>query len=166
MVCSSPEVETETEAGGAADGGRHSVQDRRKIMGFEVCPSSRGTSVDSDRLEYLVKDDAQSNMNHSSRLGNHAPPTFGSSPNLATLVVYINGSQVEDRDSMAVHILEAFMDYSNPAAALFRDLGGLDDTISWLKVEISYVENGSKQGCASTAVYSSGCSGSQVGAGE
>ena len=47
--------------------------------------------------------------------------------------------------STAVHILEAFMDYSNPAAALFRDLGGLDDTISRLKVEVSFVENGSKQ---------------------
>ncbi|KAK6934616.1 HUWE1/Rev1, ubiquitin binding region [Dillenia turbinata] len=47
--------------------------------------------------------------------------------------------------SMAVHILEAFMDYSNPAAALFRDLGGLDDTISRLKLEVSYIEKGSKQ---------------------
>lgn len=47
--------------------------------------------------------------------------------------------------STAVHILEAFMDYSNPAAALFRDLGGLDDTISRLKVEVSHIENGSKQ---------------------
>lgn len=47
--------------------------------------------------------------------------------------------------STAVHILEAFMDYSNPAAALFRDLGGLDDTISRLKVEVSHVENGLKQ---------------------
>lgn len=47
--------------------------------------------------------------------------------------------------STAVHILEAFMDYSNPAAALFRDLGGLDDTISRLKVEVSHVENCSKQ---------------------
>ncbi|CAK7324495.1 unnamed protein product [Dovyalis caffra] len=45
----------------------------------------------------------------------------------------------------AVHILEAFMDYSNPAAALFRELGGLDDTISRLKVEVSHVENCSKQ---------------------
>lgn len=45
----------------------------------------------------------------------------------------------------AVHILEAFMDYINPAAALFRELGGLDDTISRLKVEVSYVENGSNQ---------------------
>lgn len=47
--------------------------------------------------------------------------------------------------STAVHILEAFMDYSNPAAALFRDLGGLDDTIYRLNVEVSYVEAGSKQ---------------------
>ncbi|XP_076889696.1 E3 ubiquitin-protein ligase UPL1-like [Bidens hawaiensis] len=43
--------------------------------------------------------------------------------------------------SSAVHVLEAFMDYSNPAAALFRDLGGLDDTISRLKIEVSHVEN-------------------------
>ncbi|KAK9941207.1 hypothetical protein M0R45_017826 [Rubus argutus] len=47
--------------------------------------------------------------------------------------------------STSVHILEAFMDYSNPAAALFRDLGGLDDTISRLQVEVSHVENGPKQ---------------------
>ncbi|OVA20116.1 Ubiquitin-associated domain/translation elongation factor EF-Ts [Macleaya cordata] len=47
--------------------------------------------------------------------------------------------------STAVHVLEAFMDYSNPAAALFRDLGGLDDTIARLKVEVSHVEEkGSK----------------------
>ncbi|GMH25044.1 hypothetical protein Nepgr_026887 [Nepenthes gracilis] len=49
--------------------------------------------------------------------------------------------------STAVHVLEAFMDYSNPAAALFRDLGGLDDTISRLKAEVSIVENGLKQPC-------------------
>ncbi|GKV44584.1 hypothetical protein SLEP1_g51748 [Rubroshorea leprosula] len=47
--------------------------------------------------------------------------------------------------SMAVHILEAFMDYCNPAAALCRDLGGLDETISRLKLEVSSVENSSKQ---------------------
>ncbi|XP_042519571.1 E3 ubiquitin-protein ligase UPL1-like isoform X2 [Macadamia integrifolia] len=47
--------------------------------------------------------------------------------------------------STAVHVLEAFMDYSNPAAALFRDLGGLDDAIARLKVEVSYVEKGSKK---------------------
>ena len=46
----------------------------------------------------------------------------------------------------AVHILEAFMDYSNPATALFRELGGLDDTISRLKVEVSHVEDCKQQG--------------------
>ncbi|KAI3496711.1 hypothetical protein L1887_39084 [Cichorium endivia] len=46
----------------------------------------------------------------------------------------------------AVHVLEAFMDYSNPAAALFRDLGGLDDTIYRLKVEVSHVESGTGTG--------------------
>ncbi|XP_076930173.1 E3 ubiquitin-protein ligase UPL1-like, partial [Bidens hawaiensis] len=44
--------------------------------------------------------------------------------------------------SIAVHVLETFMDFSNPAAALFRDLGGLDDAISRLKIEVSHVENG------------------------
>ncbi|XP_018490001.1 E3 ubiquitin-protein ligase UPL1 isoform X2 [Raphanus sativus] len=43
--------------------------------------------------------------------------------------------------STAVHILEALMDYSNPAAALFRDLGGLDDTIFRLKLEVSLTED-------------------------
>ncbi|OIW00674.1 hypothetical protein TanjilG_09643 [Lupinus angustifolius] len=45
----------------------------------------------------------------------------------------------------AVRIFEAFMDYSNQAAALFRDLGGLDDTISRLNIEVSHVESGGKQ---------------------
>ncbi|GAB2297124.1 E3 ubiquitin-protein ligase upl1 [Dionaea muscipula] len=49
--------------------------------------------------------------------------------------------------STAVHVLEAFMDYSNPAAALFRDLGGLDNTVFRLEVEVSIIENGSKQPC-------------------
>lgn len=47
--------------------------------------------------------------------------------------------------STAVHILEAFMDYSNPAAALFRDLGGLDDTIFRLKLEVSHTEDDLKE---------------------
>ncbi|KAL0353502.1 UNVERIFIED_CONTAM: E3 ubiquitin-protein ligase UPL1 [Sesamum angustifolium] len=64
--------------------------------------------------------------------------------------------------STAVHVLEAFMDYSNPAAALFRDLGGLDDTISRLMVEVSHVENGSKQQSTSLDVDGSECGGSQV----
>ncbi|KNA23829.1 hypothetical protein SOVF_020560 [Spinacia oleracea] len=45
----------------------------------------------------------------------------------------------------AVHVLEGFMDYSNPAAALFRDLGGLDETINRLKVEVSAIEDGLQQ---------------------
>lgn len=47
--------------------------------------------------------------------------------------------------STSVHVLEAFMDYSNPAAALVRDLGGLDDAISRLKVEVSCVDRCSIQ---------------------
>ncbi|KAG0455687.1 hypothetical protein HPP92_023475 [Vanilla planifolia] len=47
--------------------------------------------------------------------------------------------------STAVHVVEGFLDFNNPTAALFRDLGGLDDTISRLKVEVSYVENISKR---------------------
>lgn len=40
----------------------------------------------------------------------------------------------------AVHVLEAFMDYSNPAATSFRDLGGLDSTIARLKLEVCHFE--------------------------
>ncbi|KAL1556169.1 E3 ubiquitin-protein ligase upl1 [Salvia divinorum] len=65
--------------------------------------------------------------------------------------------------STAVHVLEAFMDYSNPAAALFRDLGGLDDTISRLMVEVSHVENGIKQQSTSGDLESSEYSGSEIG---
>ncbi|KAH7849294.1 hypothetical protein Vadar_015838 [Vaccinium darrowii] len=90
----------------------HLAEDPGRTLALEVRlvqvhPSSCGSSVDSDRLEYLVKDDAQSNVNHSSRLGNHPPPTFGSSPNLEALVVHINGSQVEDGDSV-VHSASRF----------------------------------------------------------
>ncbi|KAK4341923.1 hypothetical protein RND71_037739 [Anisodus tanguticus] len=67
--------------------------------------------------------------------------------------------------SMAVHVLEAFMDYSNPAAALFRDLGGLDDTISRLNVEVSRVENGVKLPTASSDLESSDFNSSQIVAG-
>ncbi|KAL8462223.1 hypothetical protein ACS0TY_033325 [Phlomoides rotata] len=64
--------------------------------------------------------------------------------------------------STAVHVLEAFMDYSNPAAALFRDLGGLDDTISRLMVEVSHVESGTKQQNTSTDLESSEHGGTKV----
>ncbi|KAG0454477.1 hypothetical protein HPP92_023769 [Vanilla planifolia] len=43
--------------------------------------------------------------------------------------------------STAVHVVEGFLDFNNPTAALFRDLGGLDDTISRLKVEIHHYES-------------------------
>jgi hypothetical protein len=46
--------------------------------------------------------------------------------------------------SAAVHILEAFMDYSNPAGTLFRDLGGLGDTVARLKLEVTRVADGAK----------------------
>ncbi|KAI8536930.1 hypothetical protein RHMOL_Rhmol10G0295000 [Rhododendron molle] len=68
----------------------------------QVHPTSCGTSVDSDRLDSLVNDDAQS-----SRVGNHPPPTFGSSPNLEALALHVNGSQVEDGDSV-VHSASRF----------------------------------------------------------
>ncbi|KAM3302623.1 E3 ubiquitin-protein ligase UPL1 [Capsicum chacoense] len=67
--------------------------------------------------------------------------------------------------SMAVHVLEAFMDYSNPAPALFRDLGGLDDTIARLNVEVSRVENGVKLPAASSDLESSDLNSSQIVAG-
>ncbi|KAF7129597.1 hypothetical protein RHSIM_Rhsim10G0204900 [Rhododendron simsii] len=90
----------------------HLAEDPACRLAFEVRlvqvrPSSCGTSVDSDRLDSLVNDDAQSNVNHSSRLGNHPPPTFGSSPNLEALALHVNGSQVEDGDSV-VHSASRF----------------------------------------------------------
>ncbi|KAL4185741.1 hypothetical protein AMTRI_Chr10g7440 [Amborella trichopoda] len=47
--------------------------------------------------------------------------------------------------STAVHVLEAFMDYSNSSDSLFRDLGGLDDTIFRLKFEVCSIEKGSRK---------------------
>ncbi|CAA3019978.1 E3 ubiquitin- ligase UPL1-like [Olea europaea subsp. europaea] len=64
--------------------------------------------------------------------------------------------------STAVHVLEAFMDYSNPAAALFRDLGGLDDTILRLKMEVSHVDSALNQQSTSIDLDSLECTGSQV----
>ncbi|KAG9144120.1 hypothetical protein Leryth_013765 [Lithospermum erythrorhizon] len=61
--------------------------------------------------------------------------------------------------SAAVNVLEAFMDYSNPAAALFRDLGGLDDAISRLEVEVSHTATVALQ--ASDEMDSSDCCSSQ-----
>ncbi|KAK3132463.1 hypothetical protein QOZ80_6AG0522110 [Eleusine coracana subsp. coracana] len=47
--------------------------------------------------------------------------------------------------STAVHVIESFLDYHNPSSALFRDLGGLDDTIARLKIEVSLVDTDSKK---------------------
>ncbi|CAI5971391.1 unnamed protein product, partial [Closterium sp. NIES-65] len=40
----------------------------------------------------------------------------------------------------SVQILEAFMDFSNPAAALFRELNGLDMCVDRLRLEVARVE--------------------------
>ncbi|KAF8750432.1 hypothetical protein HU200_012382 [Digitaria exilis] len=42
--------------------------------------------------------------------------------------------------STAMHVIDSFLDYHNPSSALFRDIGGLDDTIERLKIEVSQVE--------------------------
>ncbi|KEH31409.1 E3 ubiquitin-protein ligase UPL1-like protein [Medicago truncatula] len=80
----------------------------------------------------------------SSSSGCSAMREAGFIPTLLPLLKDINPQHLHLVEK-AVRILEAFMDYSNPAAALFRDLGGLDDTISRLKIEVSHVENGGKQ---------------------
>jgi hypothetical protein len=46
--------------------------------------------------------------------------------------------------SAAMHILEAFMEYSKPAGTWFRDLGGLNDTVARLKLEEAHAEEGSQ----------------------
>ena len=39
----------------------------------------------------------------------------------------------------AVKILQKFMDYNNPAVTLFRDIGGLDNTIKRLQFQVTSV---------------------------
>ncbi|KAI0492443.1 hypothetical protein KFK09_026716 [Dendrobium nobile] len=58
--------------------------------------------------------------------------------------------------STAVHIIEGFLDFNNPSAALFRDLGGFDDTITRLKIEVACVENGSKRNAEGVLSHSKG----------
>ncbi|XP_078171361.1 E3 ubiquitin-protein ligase UPL1-like [Carex rostrata] len=41
----------------------------------------------------------------------------------------------------AVQVVEGLLDYHNPSSAVFRDLGGLDDSILRLKSEISVIES-------------------------
>ncbi|XP_020586141.1 E3 ubiquitin-protein ligase UPL1-like isoform X2 [Phalaenopsis equestris] len=58
--------------------------------------------------------------------------------------------------STAVHIIEGFLDFNNPSAALFGDLGGFDDTITRLKIEVANVENGSKRKAEGVLSHSRG----------
>lgn len=58
--------------------------------------------------------------------------------------------------STTVHIIEGFLDFNNPTAALFRDLGGFDDTITRLKIEVAHVENGSKRNAEGILSHSKG----------
>ena len=39
----------------------------------------------------------------------------------------------------AIKILQKFMDYNNPAVTLFRDLGGLDNTIKRLQFQVTII---------------------------
>ncbi|MCO5577300.1 hypothetical protein L7F22_031127 [Adiantum nelumboides] len=75
----------------------------------------------------------------SSSAGCAALREAGLIPTLLPLLKDTNPQHV-DLVTSAVHILEAFMDYSNPAGTLFRDLGGLDDTIMRFQYEVSHVE--------------------------
>ncbi|XP_075495888.1 E3 ubiquitin-protein ligase UPL1-like [Primulina tabacum] len=97
----------------------------------------------------------------SSSSGCSAMREAGFIPTLLPLLKDVNPQHLH-LVSTAVHVLEAFMDYSNPAAALFRDLGGLDDTITRLMVEVSYIENGSKQHNISVDLDCAGRGGSQI----
>ncbi|CAM6105472.1 unnamed protein product [Calypogeia fissa] len=76
-------------------------------------------------------------------------------PTLLPLLKDVNSLHVH-LVSSAVHILEAFMDFSNPAGTLFRDLGGLDDTIARLNLEVSRVEEGAVDQQAELQVDSKG----------
>lgn len=53
----------------------------------------------------------------------------------------------------AVKILQKFMDYSNPAVTLFRDLGGLDNTIRRLHFEVTRVVEFSEGNSVATSTY-------------
>ena len=51
----------------------------------------------------------------------------------------------------AVRILEAFMDFSPPAATVFREIGGLSDMIDRLKLEVQAAPVAGPQEADSTA---------------
>lgn len=125
----------------------------QKAIGSVVSNSSKWSVVFAEALLSLVT------VLVSSSSGCSAMREAGFIPTLLPLLKDADPQHLH-LVSTAVHVLEAFMDYSNPAAALFRDLGGLDDTISRLMVEVSHVENSTKQQSTSTDLESSeyGCS--------
>ncbi|KAF9590264.1 hypothetical protein IFM89_032042 [Coptis chinensis] len=53
---------------------------------------------------------------------------------------------------IAVHVLEAFMDYSNPKKCDRLETWGLDDTIARLKIEVCYIESGSEKSGVKTLI--------------
>ncbi|XVF77067.1 hypothetical protein PTKIN_Ptkin14bG0010000 [Pterospermum kingtungense] len=110
----------------------------QKAIDSVICNTSKWSVVFAEALLSLVT------VLVSSSSGCSAMREAGFIPTLLPLLKD-NDPQHLHLVSTAVNILEAFMDYSNPAAALFRDLGGLDDTISRLKLEVSYVGNSPKQ---------------------
>ncbi|XP_050383720.1 serine/threonine-protein kinase STY17-like [Argentina anserina] len=61
-------------------------------------PVYNGNAGDSVHSDSSMKEDAQSSLNNN-RHGIHAPPTFGSSPNLEALSLLANRSHVDDGDS-------------------------------------------------------------------
>ncbi|XP_068637077.1 E3 ubiquitin-protein ligase UPL1-like isoform X2 [Aristolochia californica] len=110
----------------------------QKAIDFITSDSSNWSVVFAEALLSLVT------VLVSSSSGCSALREVGFIPTLLPLLKDTNPQHLH-LVSTAVHVLEAFMDYSNPAAALFRDLGGLDDTIARLKVEVTYVEKGPKK---------------------
>nr|XP_010929052.1 E3 ubiquitin-protein ligase UPL1 isoform X2 [Elaeis guineensis] len=75
----------------------------------------------------------------SSTPGSLALQEAGFIPTILPLLKDTNPQHVQLVNT-AVHVIEGFLDFHNPSSALFRDLGGLDDTIARLKIEVSHVE--------------------------
>ncbi|PKA67035.1 E3 ubiquitin-protein ligase UPL1 [Apostasia shenzhenica] len=80
----------------------------------------------------------------SSTPGSLAMQEAGYIPSILPLLK-VTDSQHLQLVSTAVHVIEGFLDFNNPTAALFSDLGGLDDTIMRLKIEVSFVEHVSQR---------------------
>ncbi|KAL4645620.1 hypothetical protein ACB092_02G247400 [Castanea dentata] len=69
------------------------------VRQVQVHPTANGNFVDSVNLDSSMTEDAQSSFHNGSRLTNHPPPTFGSSPNLEASSIQGNKDNVEDEDS-------------------------------------------------------------------